>query len=100
MLKQCFPSVRSDGDPASDQAKKMKIGSTRLWLHPVNWDRTCLVVTREDLDLSGVNRTLGGSVRSLPPERLVSRNHEGFQLFSVSFSITLGATIKSCHAVT
>ena len=93
-------SVRSDGVPASGQAKTMRIGSTRLCLCPVSWDRTRLVVALGDLDLSGVDRTLGGSVRSLPPERLVSRNHEGFQLFSVSFSITLGATIKSCQAMT
>ena len=39
-LKQCSPSVRSEGDPASDQAKMMKTGSTGLWLCLISWDRT------------------------------------------------------------
>jgi len=34
--------------------------------------RTRPVAISEDLDLSGIDRTLGGSVRSLPPERPVS----------------------------
>ena len=72
MLKQCSPYVRLEGDPASGQAKKTKTGSTGLWLRPVSCDRTRSVVTLGDLDLSGVDRTLGGSVRSLPPERPVS----------------------------
>ena len=75
-------SFRSDGVPTSDRAKTMKTGSTGLWVRPVNGERTCPVVTPWDLDLFGVDRTLGGSVRSLPPERLVSRNRAGFQLFS------------------
>ena len=40
---------------------------TGLWLHPVGVHRTRLVMIPEDLDLSGIDRTLGGSVRSLPP---------------------------------
>ena len=82
MLEQCSPYVRSEGDPASGQAKKTKIGSTGLWLCPVSCDRTRSVVALGDLDLSRVDRTLGGSVQSLPPERPVSRNHAGFQLLS------------------
>ena len=74
-LKQCSPSVRSEGDPASSPAKTMKIGSTRLWLRLVNWDRTHSVVIPGVLDLSGIDRTLGGSVRSLPLERPVNRKH-------------------------
>ena len=81
-LEQCSPCVRSEGDPTSGQAKKTKIGSTGLWLRPVSWDRTHLVVTPGDLDLSGVDQTLGGSVRSLPPERPVNRSRAGFQLSS------------------
>ena len=74
-------SVRSDGGSASDQAKEIKAVRTRLWLHPV--------VAPEVLDLSGVDRTLGGSVRSLPPERPVSRKHAGSKLSILSLSVTL-----------
>ena len=74
MLEQCSPYVRSEGDPGSDQTKKTKSGSIRLWQRPVSGDRTRPVMTPEDLDLSGVNRTLGGIVWSLPPECPVSRN--------------------------
>ena len=82
MLEQYSLCVRSEGDPVFGQAKKTKTGSIGLWLCPVSWDQTCLVVALGDLDLSRVNRTLGGSVWSLPPERPVSRNHAGFQLLS------------------
>ena len=34
--------------------------------------RTCPVVIPEELDLSRIDRTLGGSIRSLPPERPVN----------------------------
>ena len=40
---------------------------TELWL--------CPVVIPEELDLSGIDRTLGGSVPSLPPERPVNGDH-------------------------
>ena len=80
--KQCFPSVRSDGDLASGQAKKTKSGSIGLWLRPVSGDRTRSVVIPGVLDLSEIDRTLGGSVRSLPPERSVNRKRAGFQLLS------------------
>ena len=94
MLKQYFPSVRSDGDPASDQAKKTKSGLTGIYLRPISDDRTRPVAIPGDLDLSRIDRTLGDSVRSLPPERSVSRKRTGFQLFSISFPVTLGATIN------
>jgi len=68
----------------------MKTGWTGLWLRPVSCDRTRPVVTRGDLDLSGVDRTLGGSVWLLPPERSVNRNRTGSELFSVLFSIMGG----------
>jgi hypothetical protein len=52
--------------------------------------RTCPVPIPEELDLSGIDRTLGGSVRSLPPERPVSGSRAVSGLFSVSLSIALG----------
>ena len=81
-LKQCSPSVRSKGDPASGQAKMTKTGSIGLWLRPVSWDRTRSVVIPGVLVLSGIDRTLGGSVRSLPPERPVNRFCAAYELFS------------------
>ena len=82
-------SFRSDGVPTSDRAKTMKTGSIGLWVHSVNGDRTRPVTTPEDLDLSGVDRTLGGSVWSLPPVRLVSRNR--LDLILLSLFVTGGA---------
>ena len=61
-LKLYLSCVRSDGVPASCQVKKMKTELTGLWLCPVSRDRTCPVMTQGDLDLSRVDRTLGGSV--------------------------------------
>ena len=75
MLKQCSPSVRSEGDPTSGQVKKKRSGSSGLWLCPISWDQTHPVVIPGDLDLSRIDRTLGGSVRSLPPEHPVNRKH-------------------------
>ena len=80
--------MRLDGVPASSHAKEKKIGSIGLWLRPVSWDRTRPVVILGVLDLSGIDRTLGGSVRSLPLERPVSRKRADYELFPVSFSIT------------
>ena len=65
-------SVRLDGVPVSGRAKEKKTGLTELWLCPVSCDRTRPVATWEVLDLSVVDRTPGGSVRSLPPERPIS----------------------------
>ena len=81
-MEQCSPSVRSEGDSVSGQAKEKKAGSTGLWLRPVSGDQMRLVVTQGDLDLSGVDRTLGGRVRSLPLERPVSRSRAISGFFS------------------
>ena len=82
MLEQCSPSVRSDGGSTSDRSKTMKTACTGLWLCPVGVHRTRPVTILGVLDLTGIDRTLGGSVRSLPPERSVSRNHATLGLFS------------------
>ena len=46
--------------------------------------RTRSVVIPKELDLSGIDRTLGGSVRSLPPERLVNGERAVSELFLCS----------------
>ena len=43
--------------------------------------RTRAVVILEELDLSGINQMLGGSVRSLPPERPVNGERVVSELF-------------------
>ena len=75
-------SVRSDGIPASSRAKEKKAGSTGLWLRPISWDRTRPVLAPGELDLYGVDRTLRGSVRSLPPEHPVNRKRVVSGFFS------------------
>ena len=47
----------------------------------------------EELDLSGIDQTLGGSVRSLPPERLVSRKCAAYELFFDFLLYLVGATL-------
>ena len=74
-------SVRSEGISAFGRVEKTKAELIGLWLCPVGVHRTRLVVIPEDLDLSGIDRTLGGSVRSLPPEHPVSRNRAASDLF-------------------
>ena len=82
-LKQCSPSVWSEGDPTSGQAKTTKPGSTGLYLRLVSGDQTHLVMIPGVLDISRIDRTLGGSVRTLGgPERPVNRNHAVSDLFS------------------
>ena len=71
--KQCFPSVRSDGDLASSRSKTKEAACTGLWLRSIRVYRTRLVMIPGVLDLSRIDRTLGGSVRSLPPERSINR---------------------------
>ena len=66
-------SIRSEGFQRPVVWKKTKAVLTGLWLRPVGVHRTRSVAIPEELDLSGIDRTLGGSVRSLPPERPVSR---------------------------
>ena len=73
--------VRSGRDPASGHLKENQAELIGPCLLPVMDHRTRLVMIPEDLDLSGIDRTLGGSVRSLPPERPVSRERAESDLF-------------------
>ena len=66
---------------------------TGLWLHQVDVHRTRPVTIPEVLDLSGIDWTLGGSVRSLPPERPVSRNRARLRFLSPFPFLTRGATL-------
>ena len=50
-------------------------------MRPVGVHRTRLVTILEELDLSGINRMLGGSIRSLPLEHPVNRNRVDFDLY-------------------
>ena len=86
-------SVRSEDVSASGRVKKTKAKLTGLSLRPVGVHRTRLVVIPEELDLSRIDQTLGGSVRSLPPERPVSGSRAASGLFSISFLVTLGVLI-------
>ena len=81
MLKKCSPSVRSEGNPASGRSKTKETACTGLWLRPVGVHRTRPVTILEELDLSRIDRTLGGSVRSLPPEHPVNRNRADYKFF-------------------
>ena len=67
--------------------KKRQAVLTGPCLRPVMDHRTRPVPIPEDLDLSGIDRTLRGSVRSLPPERPVSGSRAALGLFLVSFSV-------------
>ena len=68
---------------ASGRLEKNQAKLTKLWLRPVGVHRTRTVAIPEELDLSGIDRTLGGSVRTLGgPERPVNRNHAVSDLFS------------------
>ena len=73
--------------------KEGQVVLTGPCLRPVMVHRTRPVPIPEDLDLSGIDRTLGGSVWSLPPERPVSGSHAALGLFFVSFPIVLGVLI-------
>ena len=73
-LSLCIWSGR---DPASGRLKENQAELTGPCLRPVMDHQTRPVVILEELDLFGIDRTLGGSVRSLPPERLVSRKRAG-----------------------
>ena len=64
-------------------------------MRPVMDHRTRPVPIPEELDLSGIDRTLGGSVRSLPPEHPVSGSRAFSGLFSVSFSVASGELFNS-----
>ena len=69
MLHLCVWSGR---DPASGRLKENQAELTEPCLRLVMDHRTRPVSIPEELHLSGIDRTLGGSVRSLPPERPVS----------------------------
>ena len=75
-------SVRSEGFQRPVVWKKTKAVLTGLWLRPVGAHWTRLVAIPEELDLSGIDQTLGGSVRSLPLERPINRNRAVSDLFS------------------
>ena len=63
-------------------------------LRPVMDHRTRPVMILEVLDLSGIDQTLGGSVRSLPLEHPVNRIRARSNLFFVSFLVTSGPPYK------
>ena len=75
---------------ASGRSKEGQVVLTGPWLRSVMVHRTRPIPIPENLDLSGIDRTLGGSVRSLPPERPVSGSRAVSGLFSVSFSVASG----------
>ena len=79
----------------SGHVEKTKAVLTRLWLCPVGVHRTCPVTIPEELDLSGIDQMLGGSVWSLPPERLVIRSRVAFNLFSPFLSRRVEGPIYS-----
>ena len=74
-------SVWSEGFQHPVMRKKTEAVLTELWLRPVGVHRMHPVVILEDLVLSRIDRTLGGSVRSLPPERPVSGSRAASGLF-------------------
>ena len=80
MLRLC---VWSGKDPASGRLKENQAELTGPCLRLVMDHRTRPVVILEELDLSGIDRTLGGSVRSLPLERPISGSHAASGLLSL-----------------
>ena len=93
MTGRCACASGQEGISASDRLKKEQAVLTRPCLRPVMDHRTRPVTIPEDLDLSGIDRTLGGSVQSLPPERPVNGEHVFLGLFLLSYSITLGTPL-------
>ena len=85
--------VWSEDVSASGRVKKTKAKLTGLWLHPVGVHWTRPVALPEELDLSGIDRTLGGSVRSLPPERPVSGSRAASGLLFRFLSYRVGGPI-------
>ena len=57
-------SVRSEGISASDCVEKTNAVLIGLWLRPVGVHRTRPVMIPGDLDLSGIDRTLGDRIRA------------------------------------
>ena len=64
----------------SGRLEKNQAELTELWLRPVGVHRTRPVAIPKVLDLTGIDRTLGGSVQSLPPERPVSGSRAALRL--------------------
>ena len=73
--------VRSEVVSASGRLEENQAELTELWLRPVGVHRTRPVAIPKVLDLTGIDRTLGGSVQSLPPMRPVSRSRAESDLF-------------------
>ena len=65
----------------SGRVKKNQAELIGLWMRPVGVHRMRPVAIPEELDLSRIDRTLGGIVRSLPPEHPVSRKRVESDLF-------------------
>ena len=86
-------SVLLEGFQRPVVRKKTKAVLTELWLRLVGVHRMRPVVIPEELGLSGIDRTLGGSVRSLPLERPVSGSRVTSGLFLVSFSVAFWGII-------
>ena len=81
MTGRCFCASGQKGSSVRSLKKRQAV-LTGPCLRPVMDHRTRPVAISEDLDLSGIDRTLGGSVRSLPPERPVSGSRATSGLFS------------------
>ena len=77
MFSQCPVRWRSSVRSIEDD----EVACTGLWLCPVWVHRTHPVAIPGVLDFSGIDRMLGGSVRSLPSERPVNRNRADCKLF-------------------
>ena len=73
--------VQSGRDPAFGRLKEEQAVLTGPCLRPIMDHWTHPVLIPEELDLSRIDQTLGGSVRSLPPERPISRNSVEADLF-------------------
>ena len=86
-------SVLSKGVSVSGRVEKTKAILTGLWLRPVGVHWTRPVMIPEELDLSRIDRTLGGSVRSLPPEHPVNRKCAVLGLLIRFLFYSMGATI-------
>ena len=85
--------IRSGRDPASGRLKEKQAVLTGPCLRPVmdHWTRP--VPIPQELDLSGIDQTLGGSVRSLPPERPVSGSRATLGHFFRFLSCRVGEPI-------
>ena len=92
--------VRSEDVSASGRLEKSQAELTGLWLRPVGVHRTHPVAIPEELDLSRIDQTLGGSVRSLPLEHPVSSFHVALGFFSLFPYLTRGGRHNCCVLLT